>query len=633
MIKPTQYRRLGLAAVLLLVAFAGLGYRLVDLQVIRHDEFVAHIAGRQKRVLRASQRGDIIDSHGVRLATTILVKTVVADPKLIGTNPAVVATVVRTLSPLLKMDPTELADRLLTKTFKDRDGIERERRSVTLRRQVAFEDWERIRAAMANLNFGVDLKRLPSSERQFYQRLKNEAITVEATDGQMRAYPNRTLAANVIGHVNTDDKRVDGLAASALKGVDGIEARFDSVLNGVFGWKQTETAANRDELVVFRGEDVSSRPGLNVVLTLDATIQSIIEAELATAMTQHLPLSASAVVVRPKTGEIVAMATLPSFDPNQPGRDTPVGNLRNRIIADEFEPGSTFKTIVLAGALNERTVALEDHFFCENGAFQFAGHVLHDAGHRFGDLSVEEIVAHSSNIGAAKVGLKLGPNLLYRYIRGFGFGDRTGIPLQGEVRGTVHPVKNWSKVTIVQLPMGQGINATPLQMTLAIAAIANGGLLMRPMLVDRLEDQDGDIVKQYQPEQVRQVVSASAARMMVQAMKRAVSKDGTGVKAQLTHYTVAGKTGTAEKVPYKSGRYYASFIGFLPADNPEICIAVFIDQPDPKRGGYYGSETAAPVFQRIAQRAAVQLGIRPDIVSPDDVAPASAEAYSDTRRF
>jgi len=633
MIKAVQFRRLALFALLLMVAFCGLGYRLVDLQVLRHDELnsVAK-ASRSQKTLRASRRGDISDVNGVRLATTMLVKTVMANPTLIGTNRFRVA---KTLAPLLKVDEAALADRLQIRTFKDKEGKERSRQAVLLKRQVSYEDWERIQLAMSNLVSSATLKTASSRERLAHLNLTRRSVFVEPTDDQMRVYPNASLASHVLGYVARLDKKVDGLVSSELKGQDGIEAQFNQILNGAMGWKQTETDRWRQELVVFRGEDVASRPGLNVVLTLDAVVQSIVETELATAMSSHGAVSASAVVMRPGTGEIVAMATLPNFDPNQPGRGDPsMANLRNRVVLDQYEPGSTFKTVVVSGALNEGVVALGDHFFCENGAFAYGGHVLRDAGHRFGNLSVEEIIAHSSNIGAAKVGLKMGPDLLDQYIRRFGFGQSTGILLPGEVRGTIHPVRNWSKVSIAQFPMGQGIAVTPLQMTTAIAAIANGGVLMRPRLVDRLEDEQQRVVQRFPPEPVRQVVSATAAGLMVRALKRAVSTNSagepyTGVNGRVDHYTVAGKTGTAQKAPYGSNKYFSSFIGFLPADHPELCIGVFIDQPD--RRNYYGGTTAAPVFQRIASRAVVQLGIQPDLRMPDEPVTPAADAFSDVK--
>jgi cell division protein FtsI/penicillin-binding protein 2 len=229
-------------------------------------------------------------------------------------------------------------------------------------------------------------------------------------------------------------------------------------------------------------------------------------------------------------------------------------------------------------------------------------------------LSVEEIIEKSSNIGAAKIGIKLGEARLYQYMRDFGFGTRTGIPLGGEVDGIVHPLNKWEKLSISRIPMGHGVSATPLQMVMAMCAIANDGWLMRPMLVDRLEDSQHKVVAKYSPQRVRQVISEIAARQMVTALKTVVSPDGTAPKAALDHYTVAGKTGTARKVVngrYSSEKHFSSFIGFFPADDPELCISVVLDEP---KHGYYGGQTAAPVFKQIAERAANYLNIRPDSI-------------------
>jgi cell division protein FtsI/penicillin-binding protein 2 len=227
-------------------------------------------------------------------------------------------------------------------------------------------------------------------------------------------------------------------------------------------------------------------------------------------------------------------------------------------------------------------------------------------------LSVEQIITKSSNIGAAKIGIKMGAPRVYDYMRAFGFGTRTGIPLQGEVAGIVHPVKNWSKVSIAQIPMGHGIAVTRLQMMMAMCAIANNGWLMRPMLVDRLEDRDHNVVVKYSPQRLRQVISESTARQMTKALQTVVSEEGTAPKAALEHYSVAGKTGTAQKVEngaYAHNKFFSSFIGFLPAENPELCISVMLDEP---KQGYYGGQTAAPIFKQIAERAANYLNLRPE---------------------
>jgi cell division protein FtsI/penicillin-binding protein 2 len=302
------------------------------------------------------------------------------------------------------------------------------------------------------------------------------------------------------------------------------------------------------------------------------------------------------------------MATLPSFNPNDLPKGAPP---RNRVITDVPEPGSTFKIVVVSAALNERLVTLEDRFDCERGRFVYGGRVLQDTG-RHEVLTVEEIIKHSSNIGAAKVGLRLGQQRMHDYMRAFGFGARTGIPLPGEAAGTVHPLNRWSKLSITRVPMGHEVAATPLQMMMAMSAVANGGRLMRPMLVDRLTDHEGQVVFKNYPQQVRQAVSEQAARDMAAALKSSVSTNSTGRRAILEHYTVAGKTGTARKVvdgQYTRDKHYSSFIGFFPADDPELCVGVFLDEP---QRGYYGGEAAAPVFQRIASRAAKYLAIPPE---------------------
>jgi cell division protein FtsI/penicillin-binding protein 2 len=257
---------------------------------------------------------------------------------------------------------------------------------------------------------------------------------------------------------------------------------------------------------------------------------------------------------------------------------------------------------------------LNDVFDCEHGHFRYAGRTLHD--HLpFGLLTVENIITKSSNIGAAKIGIRLGQEQLYEYIHTFGFGERTGIPLPDESPGQLHPLKEWSGVSIAQIPMGQGVAVTPLQMVMAMCALANHGILMRPMLVSRLEDPDGKVVAQYEPQAVRRVASPEAIRDMVTALKTVVTREGTAYQGHLDHYTVAGKTGTAQKV--KDGHYvdkfFSSFIGFFPADDPEVCIMVVMDEA---KDGHYGGMIAAPVFHAIAERAANYLDLKPDLEPP-----------------
>jgi cell division protein FtsI/penicillin-binding protein 2 len=626
MAKQLQYNRLTLLAVLVSLTFAALAYRLVDLQVLRHDELSATaVKNARREFLVEPRRGDILDAKGNLLASSVLVKTVCADPALMGTRQAEVA---RAVAPLLQTSEGELLQRITPRTRQNARGGVSTNRYVVLRRKVPLETWQKIQSAMTNLSFGLDEKKLPKTEQAFYRDLRRKSIFVESLDDQLRVYPNQALAAHVLGYVGMDDRPVNATVIQETVGKDGIEQSFNATLAGVPGWRVTETDSQRRELVALREQDVEPRDGRNVVLTIDSVVQHIVESALAEGMEKHTPISISGIVIRPRTGEILAMATLPNFDPNNPGDATP-DRRRNRVITDVAEPGSTFKIVVVSGALNDGAVRLSDVFDCERGHFHFAGRVLHDH-ESYGPLSVEQIITKSSNIGAAKVGIKMGPPRLYDYIRSFGFGVRTGIPLQGEVVGIVHPLKNWYKVSIAQIPMGQGISVTRLQMTMAMCAIANKGLLMRPMLVDRLEDRDRNVVAKYYPQRGRQVLSESAAKLMVTALKTVVTPEGTAAKAALEHYTVAGKTGTAQKFEQGQlarGKYFASFIGFFPADNPEVCIAVSMDEP---KQGYYGGQIAAPIFKQIAEPVANYLNIRPEDGAEPSV-PDNVAAQIDSR--
>jgi len=606
-----QTRRLVCLGALLCLSFAGLGYRLVDLQILRHSELSAKAQhNTQREYLLEPRRGDITDVKGNLLATSVFVKTVCANPVLIGNHQAEVA---HALSPLLQIEEPRLCQLLTQRVYQNAKGEVVTNQYSRLKQKVALETWEKIRAAMTNLSFVANERQAPMAERKFYRDLRQGAIY--ATDDQLRVYPNQTLAAHVLGYATAVDKEVDDFTVTQIIGREGIEHTLDAKLAGVRGWRVTETDRQKREQVTLRAQDVEAADGLNVVLTIDSVIQHIVESALAEAMDKHRPISISGIVVRPRTGEILAMATLPNFDPNSLAGTTPDVR-RNRIITDIAEHGSTFKIVVVSGALNDEIVHLTDVFDCEHGLFVYGGRPLHDH-ESYGALSVQDIIMKSSNIGAAKVGIKMGQDRLYKYIRDFGFGEATGLPLPGEVsaRPFVPPVRKWSKVSIAQIPMGQGISVTRMQMVMAMCTIANKGCLTRPMIVDRLEDAQHNVVAKYYPQKVRQVLSEQTARLMVQALKTVVSAEGTAPKAYLDHYSVAGKTGTAQKV--ENGvyvhKFFSSFIGFFPADNPELCISVTMDEP---KQGYYGGQTAAPVFKQIAERAANYLNIRPEDGEP-----------------
>src|SRR5581483_7147210 len=606
MAKNTQYRRLFLLTMLLGVAFAGLGYRLVDLQVLRHEDLQTEARRNTQRGYQLEpRRGEILDIKGNLLATSLLVKTVCADPTLVGDRQAEVA---HALAPLLQLSESELSQRLMPQVVKNEQGQLVPRHYVVLKRKVPAELWQKIADTMADLPLsGSERDSTNRAAKAFYRDLRAKAIYADPVDEQLRSYPAQTLAAHVLGFTGITTHTNNGRIVQDMAGVDGIERMLNAKLAGVRGWRLTEVDKYHQELVSHREEDVEPHDGLSVVLTIDSFLQTVLENSLAEAMKRETPISASGIILRPSTGEILAMAVLPNFDPNNPGGSEDAR--RNRIISDVHEPGSTFKIIVISGALDDGTVTLNDTFDCEHGRFAFAGHTLHDHA-AYGTLTTEGIITKSSNIGAAKVGIKMGEARLYQHMVDYGIGVRTGIPLPGEVPGLLHSVKNWSKVSIAQIPMGQGVATTSLQMAMAMAAIANKGVLMQPMLVDRLQERNGTVIARYAPQAVRRVISENTSKQMIEALKTVATPDGTAPKAALDHYTVAGKTGTAQKPPYTSNKFYASFIGFFPADNPEVCIYLSLDEP--KGNLHQGGQVCAPMFKEIAEKAANYLNIRPD---------------------
>jgi cell division protein FtsI/penicillin-binding protein 2 len=591
-----SYRRvLGLGGMLAL-GFAGLGGWLGWLQLQQHERLrkIAE-ANLEQKVLRPPRRGDILDASGNPLATSEPVKTVCADPSLMGGQYPLVA---RTLAPLLQLKEPELQQQLRPRLVTNANHKPVTNAYVVLKRKVPLTQWQQVTQAMAQLHGGVDLNRLALRERQALKALRHRSVFGE--DSFVRRYPNGRLAAHVLGYVATQAGETDYGQLLEIHGWDGVELVFDKQLAGVPGWRR-------------RCEDVAPRAGLNVVLTLDASVQNILESELDKALQKHGPASAMAIVIRPPTGEVLGLAVAPGFDPNWPAA-YPEFNRRNRAISDPLEPGSTFKVVVISGALDAGLVTLCDGVDCEHGRFLYGGRVLRDHA-TYDWLTVAQVLYKSSNIGAAKVGLKLGPARLYHYITSFGFGAASGILLPGESRGMLRPVARWERLSVTRLSIGHELLVTPLQMGMAVAGIANEGRLMLPLLVDRLEDEQGRVVWKNQPTVVRQVISPAAARQTIEAMKAVASPEGTAPKAKLEHFTVAGKTGTAQKCvngAYDSGRYVSSFFGFFPADHPQLCIGIVLDDPDPKRG-YYGGEVVGPIFKAMAEQIANYLRLPPEL--------------------
>lgn len=607
----------------LLGGFGAVAAQLFELQVRRHDELASKARKYVERTyVKTSRRGDIRDVRGTLLATSKPVKTVCADPSVMGTNYVKIAT---TLAPLLEIDRAELIDKLQPRFVTNKFGKLVEDKYVILKRKVEVERWEMITNAMMKLQFTENDQALPKKTRDYFYRVRAHSLMTEPDE--VRVYPNGNLAAHLLGFAGMVTERTPSGEVTRSRGLDGLELMLDSVLNGVHGWVQSEIDSQRHEVVPWRDQAVSPLEGLDAYLTIDAGVQHIVESAIADAYERFTPVSVSAAVMRPRTGEILAMANLPTFDPNRVlASDT--NALRNRFVTDAYEPGSTFKVVVVSGALNEHMVTLGKQYNCENGLWYYCGKPLHDT-HKVGITDVEGVIAHSSNIGAAKIGIELGPERLYSYITRFGFGTRTGITLPGESPGISHPVKKWNGLSISRIPMGQGISTTPLQMLMAMSAVANDGLLMKPIVVSRLVDRNGTMVAHNDPTPVRQVISPNTAHEMVKALKAVVATNGTGAEAAMPFYTVAGKTGTAQKAingQYASGKYFSSFVGFFPADDPEICISVVLDAPDPKKG-YYGAKVALPVFRNIAERSARYLAIPMEKQTPQ---PAPKETLAMT---
>lgn len=436
-------------------------------------------------------------------------------------------------------------------------------------------------------------------------RLRDAAISgVHSRDHVIRHYPLGDRMSHVLGFVNQEKI-----------GSAGIEQRFHSWLEGTPGYLDSKLDARRREIYRERNLYVQPIPGADVILTLDQNVQHMVEQALDRVVSEYAATGAWAIVQRVATGEILAMASRPDYDPNN-YRDVAPEKWRNRAISDVYEPGSTMKTLVAAAALNEGLVTPETVIDCGGGVWVYGGHPLRD--HVRGEASVAGIIKRSSNVGAAKLGLMLGDQLLEAYLRGFGFGTRLGIDLPGEEAGILAPHRRWAKITPTRLAIGQGIGVTGLQMLGLYNTLANDGVAMRPYVVDQILSPCGKLIYQARPEIIGRPVTPDVARQVRCMLTTVTGPGGTARRADIAHYNVAGKTGTAQ-IPiaggYSNTDYWASFVGFLPAEKPEISILVVVERPQPQRTGGY---VAAPVFAEIGQSVAHYLEL-----------PASADRLQD----
>ena len=536
-----------LSAVLFLWVAAVLG-RLVVLQVVKY-EFFLNLASRQRgRVIEVEpRRGTIYDRNGTELAMSIDVDSVFAVPSEIPDQ----ETTAQILSTVLHTDPQELLARLRS-----------QKNFAWMKRKVDAETSDRVREL--NLR-GIYFRKEPK-----------------------RFYPKRELAAQAVGYVGTDDE-----------GLGGLELVYDDDLRGIPGKETISVDARRKW---YGRVERQPDPGQNLVLTIDGTIQHIAEKELELAMQDTKAAAGTVVVQNPHTGEILALANRPTFNPNV-FNSVPKEALKNRAVSDVYEPGSVFKTVTYSAAIEQGVVKPQDMVDCQGGAITIFGMTIHDA-HKMGVMTIAEAYAHSSDVAAVKTGMKLGDRRFDEYIRSYGFGSPTGIELPGESRGLKKPVNRWSKVSIGAMAMGQEIGVTAVQVVSMVSTIANDGVYTPPRIVaGQLPPNAGPAPVVFRPPQQHRVISTMTAAQMKKMMESVVL-DGTARRAVLDGYTVAGKTGTAQKVDpntgaYSKTKYVASFVGFAPVNNPAITIAVILDSA---QGLHQGGQVSAPVFKRIAEQ-------------------------------
>jgi cell division protein FtsI (penicillin-binding protein 3)/stage V sporulation protein D (sporulation-specific penicillin-binding protein) len=570
---------------LLAAVFTVFSAKLIQLQVSEHAVYVRDDASHKeiKQPIYA-RRGMITDVNYESLAQNEPTRRVLADGSLIKDH----STVAEILAGPLGRKKSDLIEKLKRTKISETTGVAIPSRYIVLQKDVPETNAEQIADAM--------------------NEQKQRGIFFEPDS--IRRYPNNALLAHVIGYT-------DG----ANSGVDGIEKTMDEYLRGHDGYRFVEHDREGRELVLYRGQERAARNGCKVRLTIDMQLQNIVEIELDTAMKQFKPNFAVCVMIRPQTGEILAMASRPNFNPNDinsiPEKvriDPLTSPLINRAIASSYEPGSTFKIVATTAALNERLVKPETMIFCENG--YFPRYKLKDS-HPHADLSVSEVLVKSSNIGVCKLAVQLGEQKFYEYVRRFGFGDQTGVGLPHEENGILAPPYRWSKISISRLPMGQEINVTALQITAAMSAIANGGNLMMPQIIRDVTDENDNVLRTLTPTVVRRVAGEEAVRSVRDALVQAVGPKGTAPLAHVSGFKVGGKTGTAQVLEgqgkgYSHDRHRTSFVGFMPAEAPEFTCLVMIDEPETEHRKDMGGLVCAPIFSRIAERAARYMNLTPD---------------------
>lgn len=562
-------RALFVAAFIVLWMFA-IGVRLVYLQVSRHDRLVERARQQQQNAIETSpQRGHLLDRNGAELARSIDTDSVyVAPDDLLDPNSAQldqgkIESITEGLASVLQLEKDALRKQLT-------DGLNQKRKFIWIARRVPAD-------AIAQL-----------------QSLQLHGVHYRKES--KRFYPNGSLASHVLGFVGLDNV-----------GLGGIEKVYNQKISGEPGklFLEKDSAGK-----AYESFEVPASPGQTIVLTIDQSVQYRTEQALADAVQRSRARSGTAIVLDPRTGEILALANAPAFDPNNVAASS-AEQRSNWALQNVYEPGSTFKIVAFAAALEKGLARPDDRIDCQMGAITVAGRVVHDH-HAFGSLTLTEALSKSSNVAAIKLGIRVGNESMYDYITRFGFGARTGVELAGETPGLLNPLRRWQPSSIGSIAIGQEIAVTPLQMAAAFGAVANNGVRMAPHLVREIRTSSGTVVYKTDPEQRRVLneQTASALRNMLEN----VTLNGTAKAAQLDGYSAAGKTGTAQKIDpktrtYSTTKHIASFVGFAPVSNPSVVIIVVIDEP---AGAYHGGDVAAPVFRQIAEQILPDMGVTPD---------------------
>src|ERR1041385_8108255 len=537
--------------------------RLVYLQFSQYDTLANRARQQQQNEIETGpQRGDLLDRQERQLARSVQTVSLFIDPDGLD-----VPTLVRNAQQIAQSLGLKQAD--LSREF--RKAHDEKKRFVWIARRLDADKADKV----------VALK-LPGVQTQLEPK---------------RYYPNGSLAAHGLGYVGLDGK-----------GLGGVEQFYNAKISGEPGQLFTEKDANGK---AYEGYEIAAKPGQTVILTIDQTIQYQAEQALQAAVQQSRAKAGSVIVLDPRSGEILALANAPTFDPNRVS-DAKPETRSNWALQNIYEPGSTFKIVAFSAALEKKLARVDERIDCQMGAITVAGRVVHDHK-KFGVLTLSEALEKSSNVAAIKLGLRVGDQGMYDYITRFGFGSKTGIELPGETGGLVRKVERWQPSSIGSIAMGQEVGVTPVQMVAAFGALANDGLRVAPHIIREVRNEAGAVVYQPQPEQ-RRVISAETA-VSLRGMLEGVTLHGTAKKAQLDGYSAAGKTGTAQKIDpktraYSKTKFVGSFVGFAPASNPQVVIIVVIDEPT---GAYHGGDVAAPVFREIAENILPILGVEPDI--------------------